>query len=131
MKPDIENKEDIKLLVDTFYDAVRNDELLGFIFNDLMHVNWDNHLPKMYSFWENILFQTGNYQGRPFPPHLDINDKQTLTNEHFRRWINLFNATVDELFEGKNATEIKLRAKTIKETWNSKINYINVYQPNN
>jgi hemoglobin len=35
MKPDIENKEDIKLLVDTFYEDVKKDELLGFIFNDL------------------------------------------------------------------------------------------------
>jgi hemoglobin len=125
MKKDIENIEDIKLLVNVFYDKIRDDELLGHIFNNLMNVNWDKHLPKMYDFWDNILFQTGNYKGRPFPPHMDVNDKEPLTSLHFNRWIDIFTATVDELFSGTKANEIKFKASNIKEVWEYKMNFIN------
>jgi hemoglobin len=125
MKKDIENIEDIKLLVNAFYDKIRDDELLGHIFNNLMNVNWDKHLPKMYDFWDNVLFQTGNYKGRPFPPHMDVNDKEPLTSSHFNRWIEIFTATVDELFEGPKTQEIKFKASNIKEVWEYKINFIN------
>ena len=130
MKRDISDKTDIKILVDSFYAKVKSDELLGKIFDEIMQVNWEKHLPKMYDFWDNILFRTNNYHGRPFPPHLDVNDKITLTNEHFQRWIILFYTTVDEHFIGKNAEKIKFRANSIKQIFNYKINFINHHQTN-
>ena len=33
MKKDIENLDDIKLLVDTFYGRIQQDDMLGIIFN--------------------------------------------------------------------------------------------------
>jgi hemoglobin len=33
--------------------------------------------------------------------------------EHFEHWVIVFTTTVDELFEGKKATEIKERALNI------------------
>lgn len=125
MKKDIENMDDIKLLVNSFYEKIKQDDVLGHIFNDLMNVNWDKHLPKMYDFWDNIVFQTGNYKGRPFPPHMDVNEKETLTYKHFNRWLELFFVTVDELFEGVKANEIKFKASNIKEVWEHKMNFIN------
>lgn len=125
MKKDIENIEDIKLLVNSFYEKIKQDDVLGHIFNDLMKVNWDKHLPKMYDFWDNIVFQTGNYKGRPFPPHMDVNEKETLTSKHFNKWIEIFTTTVDELFEGVKANEIKFKASNIKEVWEYKMNFIN------
>ena len=125
MKKDIENKEDIKLIVDTFYDKVRTNELLGRIFDDLAKVNWDLHLPKMYGFWENILFQTGDYKGSPFLPHLKVNALETLTPHHFNTWFDLFIETLDALFVGTNTEELKRKAFNIKEVWSYKMNYIN------
>ena len=125
MKQDITDRNDIELMVNTFYQDVRKDEVLSNIFDSIMQVNWEKHLPKMYDFWENVLFHTGNYNGRPFPPHVQVNEKITLTNEHFDTWIKLFNQNIDNLFEGEKANEVKLRAASIKHIFNSKINYIN------
>ena len=124
---DIETPEDIKLLVDSFYDDVQLNPLLGNIFNEVMKTNWDKHLPKMYGFWENIVFQTGNYRGRPFLPHLEVNAKETLTANHFNTWLQLFHQTIDKHFSGPKAEELKFKSQNIKEIWNFKIDYINNY----
>ncbi len=117
----LENKDDIKILVDEFYSKIKKDESLGFIFNDVMQVNWEKHLPKMYSFWEFILFHTGGYDGTPFPHHIKVNEHVKLTAAHFDTWIDLFNATVDEYFEGENADTIKKKANNIKLVWSYKL----------
>lgn len=62
---DIENREDIILLVNTFYDDVKADKTIGDIFNKVVAVNWDEHLPKMYDFWEGILLGGGAFKGNP------------------------------------------------------------------
>lgn len=128
---EIENIEDIKVLVNEFYDKIRKDDLLGIIFNEIMGVDWDKHLPKMYDFWDNILFQTGNYKGRPFPPHLEVNSRVTLGKEHFDRWLELFVATVDEFYTGYKARELKFKAENIKDVWSFKIGHINNFKAEN
>ena len=127
MKPDITTREDIACIVDAFYEKIKADALLGHIFTDIVKVDWSHHLPKMYDFWENVLFQTGSYRGQPFLPHLDINAKQKLSTAHFDRWMLLFHGTVDELYTGIKAEELKLKSKSIKEVWNYKMDYINQY----
>lgn len=119
-KSDISNKNDIQLLVDSFYSKVRQDALIGPIFNDEAKVDWDEHLPKLYSFWEDLLFGTQNYHGRPFPPHL----KFDLQPPHFERWLSLFINTIDEHFVGKKADEAKARALRIAENFLQNIRFI-------
>jgi hemoglobin len=65
MKKDIENRNDVELLIITFYEKVKADESIGYIFNDIAKVNWPKHLPVMFAFWENVLFNTGAYNGNP------------------------------------------------------------------
>lgn len=113
MKKDIKNRKDIEQLVNAFYDKVKKDNVIGYLFNDVAHVNWDEHLPKMYNFWENILFYTGNYSGSPMIVHRELHSKSTMTEGHFNHWNFLFNETVDSLFEGEKAEEIKSRATNI------------------
>jgi hemoglobin len=113
MKKDISNRADIQQLVDTFYIKVRADETIGYLFNDVAQVNWEQHLPRMYDFWENILFQTGSFKGNPMAAHVQLHQKSPLSAAHFDRWQQLFNATVDELFEGDMAELIKQRALSI------------------
>ena len=115
MKNDIKNREDIIKLVDSFYDIVNKDEVIGYLFNDVAKVNWELHLPKMYDFWENILFSTGNFEGNPMMKHKELNQKSKLNEEHFYHWNKLFNTAVDELYKGKKATEIKNRAMNISQ----------------
>ena len=113
MKHDIENRKDIEELVNSFYDKVKQDDLIGFIFNDVAKVNWEKHLPVMYDFWENIIFFTNKYSGNPMIVHTHLSQRTPLTKEHFQRWIKLFTETVDELFEGNKAMVAKEKAKSI------------------
>ena len=119
---DIENREDVKLLVDTFYNKVNKDELLGPIFNDVAAVNWDEHLPKMYNFWESLLFGAQSYKGRPFDSHMPL----PLSAAHFQRWVSLFTATVNELFEGPKADEALVKAENIAGIFKFKMHSLGI-----
>ena len=55
-KKDIESREDIIAFVNRFYNKVEADPVIGYIFTDIAKVNWDHHLPRMYDFWESVLF---------------------------------------------------------------------------
>ena len=113
MKKKKKKKKDVRWLVDRFYDKIKEDKLVGFIFNDVMKVNWEKHLPVMYAFWENALFYTGGYQGNAMKKHVNINKVTPLQKKHFVRWLQLFNETVDEYFEGEKAELAKQRAHSI------------------
>jgi hemoglobin len=80
----------IRSLVDTFYDAVRDDDLLGPIFARHVAV-WSLHLPKMYDFWSTVVLRTGRYAGRPIEAHRRLHG---LTQTHFDRWLSLWSQTV-------------------------------------
>lgn len=121
MKHDITNAADIRTLIDLFYQKVRADEVIGYIFNDIAQVDWAHHLPVMYAFWEFLLLDiSGGYQGNPIQKHFDLHARHPLKAEHFDRWLQLFQSTVDELFEGPTADQAKFRAFAISETWKPK-----------
>ncbi|HET9278637.1 MAG TPA: group III truncated hemoglobin, partial [Flavitalea sp.] len=79
MKKDIENRKDIEILIDSFYEKVRRDEAIGYIFNDVAKVDWEHHTPIICDFWENILFQTNVYRGNPIPTHIRLHSMTALT----------------------------------------------------
>lgn len=124
-KRTLESPEDIRFLVDSFYDKVQADDLIGPVFTDVAQVDWGKHLPKMYAFWENIILGNNAYQGHPFRPHLIVNRQHTLTLDHFERWLQLFTATLTEHFEGAKADEVRMRATQIALVWSNKLEYIN------
>lgn len=118
-KHDILSLDDVKNLVDTFYDKIRKDELLGPIFNERIQNRWPQHLEKMYTFWQTVLLKDHTYFGSPFVPHAHL----PVNNIHFNTWVDLFNGTVDELFEGNIAEEAKWRGAKMAEMFETKINY--------
>ena len=109
----IETKDDIELLVNKFYDKVGRDKTIGFFFNDIANVNWDTHLPKMYQFWETLLFGNVSYKGNPMAKHFPINEIQAMEKHHFEHWLKLWTATIDENFEGEMADTAKTKAGNI------------------
>ena len=113
MKTDIKNRTDIEKLINSFYDKIKTDTKIGYFFTEVAHVNWEKHLPRMYDFWENIMFSTGNFVGNPMAKHKELHQKSTMTKAHFQHWNSLFDETVDELFIGEKAEEIKQRAANI------------------
>jgi hemoglobin len=121
MKPDITSQTDIKVLVDTFYNKVQQNKVLAPIFNDVAKINWDEHLPKMYSFWGSLLLQEHSYNGNPMKIHVELSKITPMSAEEFSEWISLFYQTVDELFEGATAEEAKTRAANIARLMQLKI----------
>ncbi|GAB4496594.1 MAG: hypothetical protein OHK0019_28650 [Saprospiraceae bacterium] len=121
MKSDIVHSADVKTLIDAFYAKVQEDEVIGYIFNDIAKVDWPHHLPVMYAFWEFLLLgNADSYRGNPIQKHFDLHQKYPLKAEHFDRWVALFQTTVDELFAGTTADNAKFRAWAIAETWKPK-----------
>ena len=115
MKPDITNRTDIEKLIILFYEKVKKDTVIGFIFTDVVPINWEHHIPLIVDFWETILLDNPVYKKNAMEVHYDLNKKLPLKKEHFESWLNLFFTTLDELFEGKIATLAKTRAKSIAD----------------
>jgi hemoglobin len=113
---DVENREDIFLLVTTFYAKVKKDRFIGPIFLEIIPENgWENHLEKLTDFWETNLFFVRKFKGNPMKAHKDVDAhfKHTVTQKHFEKWLEIWFATVDELFIGTKAYEAKERARNI------------------
>ncbi|MEZ4873918.1 MAG: group III truncated hemoglobin [Flavobacteriaceae bacterium] len=114
MKHDIENREDVFTLVTAFYAKVRKDDLLGPIFNPMIE-NWPAHFERLTDFWEGNLFFKKRYSGDPLGVHVKVDafHHGTINEMHFGVWLNLWFATVDELFEGEVAERAKGRARNM------------------
>jgi hemoglobin len=112
-RPDISCRGDIEALVNRFYEQVRADDVIGFIFTEVMAMDWQHHIPVIVDFWETILLDNIVYKKNAMEVHYAINKKVLLQKEHFDRWILLFNSTVDEMYSGVKATLAKTRAASI------------------
>ena len=119
--PDIVSVADVKKLIDAFYRKVIVDPVIGFIFTDVISLNWEVHIPVMYSFWNSILLGSNSYAGNPMLKHIELNQKVSITKDHFNRWLELWETTVNENFSGKKAIEAISRAKNIAALMEHKI----------
>lgn len=122
IKKDIETRDDITLLVHTFYDQVRKDELLGPIFNSIIK-DWETHLNLLVDFWETNLFFVKKYKGNPLQKHVEVDTfhNNTINEMHFGAWINLWFKTIDDLFIGNTAQLAKNRARNMSTFMNLQI----------
>ena len=113
-KKKIESREDVSLLVNTFYSKVRIEPLLGPIFNEII-TDWETHLELLTDFWETNLFFKRKYFGNPMHAHIEVDKKVggTINELHFGIWINLWHETINELFEGETAEIAKNRARNM------------------
>lgn len=118
---DIQSREDIERLVRSFYERATKDALIGHYFTSVIPINWDEHIPTIVSFWENILFKTGGYSGGMMFKHMNLNYLSAFKTIHFDRWLEIWKGTVDELFVGVNAEEVKFRASSIAVIMQTKI----------
>lgn len=109
---DIKNREDIHLLVSTFYSKVRESKEIGHFFNETIS-DWDEHFEKLTDFWESNLFFKAKFRGNPAKAHVNLDKKyhQGIQVEHFGFWINLWFETIDSLFEGEIANRAKHNAR--------------------
>src|SRR5690554_5345151 len=121
MKQDLLNRKDIEILVDAFYDKVRKDEVIGYLFTEVAQTDWSHHLPTLYALGEVISFGTGSFKGSPMLVHKQLHGKSPMNAGQFEHWVLLFTTTVNQLFEGKNAEDIKQSAANIALTMSYKV----------
>lgn len=94
--------EFIPVLVDTFYDRVRNHPQLGPVFEARLAGQWPEHLAKMKRFWSAVAFKDGGYQGKPVMAHQGI---ANLEAPLFTVWLGLFSETLDDIAPSAEAKD--------------------------
>lgn len=117
----LENRADIELLVNTFYDHVCADPRIGYMFDHLKGKHWQAHLEKMYRFWESNIFDLESYQGNPMLAHIKLHNRQPMSEEMFAIWLTHWQDTVHQLFHGEKAEKALFRAATIKDLMQQRV----------
>ncbi len=112
-KKDIENRDDLFLLMHSFYSKLIADDTISYIFTEVARIDLDHHLPILVDFWDSVLFQSDTYRKNAMQVHTDLHGKSRLLPGHFETWLRYFKETVDELFEGERAFLAKERAVSI------------------
>jgi hemoglobin len=125
-KKDIQTRADIEIFIQAFYKKVIIDETIGIIFTKIFPINWEHHIPLIVDFWETILLDNPVYKRNAMAVHFDINKIFPLQKKHFDAWLYLFNATLDEMFEGTKTTLAKKRAEGIAQVMLMKMDAENI-----
>ncbi len=104
-KTDINSPDDVTKLIKTFYDKL----LVSSIKHHFVHLNLNEHLPRVDSFWNATLFSEYAYANNLMEKHMHL----PFQKEDFKVWLKLFWESVDELYVGVNAETTKNRASSI------------------
>jgi hemoglobin len=110
---DIQSREDLHLLMSEFYVKLLADGKINYLFTNVAKIDLKPHLWELVDFWEQMLFDRGNYRKNVLQLHTDLNQKSKLSGAHFDIWLNYFNLTIDENFAGQIAENMKTRALSI------------------
>jgi hemoglobin len=95
-------------LVDRFYERVREDGVLGPVFEAAVK-DWDEHLAQLRRFWSSVILGTRQFKGDP----MGVHQKLPIRPEMFMRWVGLWETVVDELFEPEPAHRLQAAARRI------------------
>ena len=109
-RPDVRTRDDVQRFVVAFYRDVAMDDLLGPIFA-AAHVDWSAHIPKLVDFWAWQLLGQPGYERNPLRAHEPVHTRTPFTEAHYQRWLELFDATLDELYAGPTTEVAKRRAR--------------------
>jgi len=103
----------LKALVDLFYSRVRQDPLIGPVFNGAIG-DWTEHLDKLQAFWSSVMLTSGRYKGRPLPAH--IKHGEAITPAAFARWLALWREATAEVLPPAAAAAMQEKAARIAES---------------
>ncbi len=101
----------IERLVRAFYARIREDAILGPIF-DTRIKDWEPHLKRMCAFWSSVVLLTGRYSGQPMRMHAPL----PVDARHFDHWLGLFQETAEAVCPPEAAAHFVFRAKKIAES---------------
>lgn len=105
--------EDLRCLVDLFYARVREDVLLGPVFNGAVG-DWPGHLDKLGAFWSSVMLTSGRYKGSPMAAHLA--HARAIEPAMFDRWLQLWGEAARETLRPGDAAAVIAKAERIAES---------------
>ena len=105
---------ELQRLVDRFYAKVRQDELIGPLFNAAIG-DWPEHLEKLGAFWSSVMLTSGRYKGNPMAAH--IRHAAAIEPVMFDRWLDLWRETAAEVLEAGHANAVIAKAERIAESF--------------
>ena len=106
-------EDQLAVLVDRFYAKVREDDLLGPVFNGAIP-DWPEHLEKLTAFWSSVMLTSGRYKGNPMMTHLK--HVAAIRPAMFARWLELWGETARDALDEHGATAVIAKAERIAES---------------
>lgn len=125
---DIENRKDVAILIENFYNKALNDDKIGYLFTEVAQIDLTTHLPMLVDFWENILLSPNGYKKNVLQQHVNLHHKSALEPEHFEQWLLLFETTVKEMFDGIVAQKAVNTANSIALVIQTKLYKTSLYE---
>lgn len=116
-KDDIKTAQDIDRMIERFYNRLLAHPEMAPFFE---HIDLEHHLPRIKQFWRFALLNEPGYSTNVFEKHMHL----PAQKHHFEIWVDLFCATVDDLFEGENARDAQLRARSLGTTFAYKMDHL-------
>ena len=106
-------EESLAELIPAFYARVRQDPLIGPLFNEAIH-DWPEHLGKLTAFWSSVMLTSGRYKGSPMVAHLRHID--SIKPVMFERWLEIWAETTADLIPPEAAAALQAKAARIGES---------------
>ena len=114
MKVDISTRNHIKSIITSFYEKLISDKEMLPFFDEIVKKNaLESHIEIITDFWQDILFHTHSYKNNVLQKHLDFNKKVVFEKKHFTLWLQYLSSSIDSMFEGQIAENMKNRATSI------------------
>ena len=118
---DLASRADVEELLRRFYGRVFVDDVLAEPFIELRAKGLESHLAVMCDFWETVLFRAGLYHGSALVVHRRLHDRHPLSANHFVRWLQLWNAAIDEKYQGPVAERATIQAARIAKAMHRRL----------
>lgn len=106
-------RKDVDFLVTAFYEKAIIDPEISKYFTEIVTQHFELHKIRICDFWDDLIFHGNKYRGNPMLVHLKLHANKNLTPTAFSIWLNLWEQTVKEYFEGPNAEKAITKAKQI------------------
>ncbi len=103
----------IARLVSAFYARVRDDALIGPVFENAV-LRWDDHLAILANFWSSVMLTSGHYKGNPMAAHMKHRAK--ITPAMFDRWLVLWAQVTAEMLPPPIAAALQAKAARIADS---------------
>ncbi len=100
----------LELFLNNFYASVREDPLIGPIFNEIIE-DWPSHIQKIAGFWSLQMGGPAEYRGGLMARHFPL----SLKAEHFDAWLGLWTKSSLARFDPPEADEVIQLAQVFRQ----------------